>query len=58
MVGRVETSMLEVSNGFRWVGQSGLGGWMVRTVGEEQHVSFYIAGAIVGYDEISLGGGL
>lgn len=29
-----------------------------RTVGKEQHISLYIAGAIVGYDEIAFGGGL
>lgn len=30
----------------------------IRTVGEEQHVCFDDAGAIVGYDEVARGGGL
>jgi hypothetical protein len=59
IVGRVETSVGEVMLVivFCLSGLSGLDG--VRcTVGEKQHVSFNIAGAIVGYDEVSFGGGL
>ena len=47
MVGRVETSARIVSDSCTYKTTV----W--RTVGEEQHVSFHVAGAIVGYDEVS-----